>query len=108
MSQLFLPRDGIELAREIAWELELRPDLPTESDIIAAIQIMNATLPDFDRIKDLALLKALSLYELPDHDADVEMLEDHEVEAMRVEAPIVKGIPREYRWFGYMSFKGFG
>ena len=107
MAELYIARNGLELAREIAWELELRPEPPTEADILAALFVMNSSLPNSEP-KDYKLIKALSLFQIPDHDADIEMLEDYEVEAAKVDAPIVRALPRQYKWFGSVTFTGFG
>jgi hypothetical protein len=106
---LYVPDDGIDVAKEIAWELELRGSPPQEDQIYGALQAMNAALT-LGAVGgcERRIITAHELWEVPSDEPDVEMLEDWDVAAARVENPVETGLPRQFTWFAAVAFTGFG
>ena len=107
MAKIQIVDDSIELAKELAWELELRPNLPSEDDIYGALAVMNGHL--FSRQQHgIELIKAAAIFNIPDHDADVAMFEEWEVDQARIDDAIFKAKVEQFIWFGSVTFTGFG
>jgi hypothetical protein len=44
MSNIEIVNDSLVLAKELAWELDVRPEMPSEADIYGALAVMNGHL----------------------------------------------------------------
>lgn len=93
--------DSIGLARELSAELETRTrGLPTESDIYAAVQVMNHHLLGV-RANTPALIKADEAYlNLPNDSTDIEFMNDNDIQKARVEKAIMRGRVESFHWLG--------
>jgi hypothetical protein len=54
------------------------------------------------------LIKAAAIFAVPDHEADVDMIEEWEVRGSRIDRPIFKAKVDQFVWFGSVTFTGFG
>ncbi len=108
MKSLYIPDCSIELARELALEVELREELATDDNIRHTLDVMNGALVADPIRNGRQLISAGMVFEVPDHDADIEMLEESEVEKAKRENVAFAAKIDHYMWFGCMSFRGFG
>jgi hypothetical protein len=108
MKKLYIPEHSIELARELALEVELRDELASDENIRFTLDVMNGALVADPIRKGRQLISAGMVFEVPDHDADIEMLEESEVEEAKRENVAFAAKIDHYMWFGCMSFRGFG
>jgi len=99
---------SIDLARELSVELETRGTLPAESDIYAAVHIMNEYLQGVHGDVP-ALIKAGEAYLDPPADQmDVEFLSEQVIAQARVEQAIMRGRIERFHWFGSATMSAFG
>lgn len=105
MAELHVP-EAMEFVRELAMEFELRPDAG-EEDIISTLYVMNKVVGPAG-LSDTAIITAAAAYELPTHDADVEMLTEEDVLRAQILDVAARGRFDCIMWFGSMSMRGFG
>jgi len=107
MAKLEMVRDTIELAKELSFEIEIQDQAHDEDLIMSALKILNDHHQKH-RIGGREMIKAASLFVIPDHDADIERMTDEEIERRKVNNPIVQGSITEFTWFSSVSFTGIG
>lgn len=105
MAELHVP-EPLEFVRELAMEVELRPDV-SEADIAATVDLMNRVVEPAG-FGGFTIVTAAAAYELPTHDADVEMLTEEDVLRARILDVMARGRFDCIMWFGSMSMRGFG
>ena len=99
---------SIDLARELSIELETRNSPPSESDIYAAVHVMNEHLRGV-KGNIPAVIKAGEAYlDLPDDQMDAEFLPESLIEQARVEKAIMRGRLERFHWFGSTTMTAFG
>ena len=99
--------DTIEFARELAIDLELSGS-PTETDIQAAVDVMNHHLFGVGA-NTRALLGAQELYkDLPTYEAELELLREEDIQQAKIERVIAKAKIDSFHWLGSASITGFG
>jgi hypothetical protein len=101
--------DSIDLAKELSLELEARTrGLPSETDIHAAVQVMNHHLFGV-KANTPALIKADEAYlNLPNDSMDLEFIADTDIQQARVEKAIMRGRVESFYWLGSTAISGFG
>ncbi len=107
MAEITLIHDSIEFARDLAIDLEQREMLPTEDDILAALQIMDAQLTGVG--EDTRAMFAIErAFELPDFELEVELMSDAEIASLEIGKSVVRARLDGFRWVGSTVTSGFG
>ncbi|MFT4532444.1 MAG: hypothetical protein ACI9T8_000467 [Candidatus Saccharimonadales bacterium] len=107
MTKLHIIQDTINFAREIAFEVELRPDPPSQDQILAALEVMDAQLKDSgENIRSMFGFEAAFL--IPDHPLEVELMEEDEYASSVVPASVVKARLDHFEWTDSVTNTGFG
>lgn len=108
MNKLYIPDNSIEIAKELAFEVEISDEQPTEDLLVHTLELMNGALAYDPIATSRQLMSADLVYEIPDHEADIEMLSEVEVMASIREKVAFAAKIEQFVWFGCVSFRGFG
>jgi len=99
---------SIDLARELSIELETRSTPPGESDIYAAVHVMNEHLRGVKGNIPAVIKSSEAYLDLPDDQTDVEFLPESLIDQARVEQAIMRGRIERFHWFGSTTLTAFG
>ena len=100
--------NSIDLARELSIELDTRDIPPNETDIYAAVHIMNEHLRAVKGNVPAIIKSGEAYLDLPDDQTDVEFLSESIIELSKVEQPIIRGRIERFHWFGSTTMTAFG
>lgn len=107
MSQLILIQDTLDLARDLAIEIEMRDMPPTREQIVGALQVMDAKL--FGAGEDVRTLLGIERgFAIPDFELEVDLIDDAEFATTEIGASVVKARIDGFRWIGSAVTTGFG
>jgi hypothetical protein len=107
MSNIEMIQDSIEFAKEIAYDFELKNELPTDSQIYGALQIMDAQLKGSG--EDTRVMLALEhAYLLPSFSIEAALMSDEEVASTVVAQSVIKARLDHFEHVGCVITTGFG
>ena len=107
MSELILIKDTLDFARELAIDLELRETLPSEDEILGALQVMDSQLTGAG--EDVRAMFAIErAFAFSDFIPEVDLMSDGEISDTEIGTSIVRARLDGFRWIGSTFTTGFG
>lgn len=107
MPSIEIISDTLDFAKELAWSLELSSQAPSEEEILAALQVMDAQLVGAgENVR--ALFSIQRAFTVPDCAPELELMDDSEVMASILEPSIIKARIHRFEWMGSLVTTGFG
>ena len=107
MAKIEIIEDTIEFARELAYEVELRSEPPSEAEILGTLQIMDAQLKGCgENVRSMFTFE--SAFIIPDFPLEVELMTNQEFATSVVTASVVKARLTHFEWSGNLVDAGFG
>ena len=98
--------DSVKFAKEVADDLAGH-DLPTESDVQAAVDIMNHHLFGMHHNQRM-LLQAGEAYLIQDDAIDLELISEEQIQQSRIENTLMRAKIDSFHWIGSVALQGFG
>lgn len=107
MSKLILIQDTIDFAKELAFEMELRSEPPSDDDILGALHVMDARLKGAK--EDIRAMFAIEqAFAIPDFELKVDLMSDKEYADSVIDTSVVRARLDGFRWVGNIMSSGFG
>ena len=105
---LELINNSVDFAREISREVELRPGLPSEEDLQAAVNVMNQYLWGVKGDIRATFITDEAYLDLPDSPETIELFSHNSLRASRLPEAIVRGKIDSFKWLGTTGMNAFG
>lgn len=107
MAKIETISDSLEFAKEIAYDFEINNPLPSEVQILGALQIMDAQLHGSGQdVRGMFFVESCLL--IPEDELDIMFMDDRSIADNALPPSVVKARISRFNWLGSINMSGFG